>query len=261
MKITVVGRQMSVRESLKQLVEKKLSKFDRFFDDEAEAIVKFGHVRDLEALVRATGRPQMEDHLPPGREETLYAITGLSQKMAQTQARLAQLRGRMENLPDEEQLQRQLTQSRRRLAELERTNRAIGYAQNALESALQELQRRFAPDITRRAGYFLSCLTGGVYNKISIGEDLSVLAARTTETTLRSPSWRSEGTGDQMYLALRLAVWDILSPDSPLILDDALVRFDQTRMERAMDLLQELGQKRQILLFSCQNREKEYLER
>ena len=219
------------------------------------------HVRDLEALVRATGRPQTEDHLTTGREETLYAITGLSQKTAQTRARLAQLRGRMENLPDEEQLQRQIAQARRRLAELERTNRAIGYAQSALESALQELQRRFAPDITRRAGYFLSCLTGGVYNKISIGEDLSVLAARDSETTLRSPSWRSEGTGDQMYLALRLAVWDILSPDSPLILDDALVRFDQTRMERAMDLLKELGQKRQILLFSCQNREMEYLER
>ena len=50
MKITVVGRQMSVRESLKDLVEKKLSKFDRFFDEEAEAIVKFGHVRDLERL-------------------------------------------------------------------------------------------------------------------------------------------------------------------------------------------------------------------
>ena len=219
------------------------------------------HVRDLEALVRATGRPQTEDHLTTGREETLYAITGLSQKTAQTRARLAQLRGRMENLPDEEQLQRQIAQARRRLAELERTNRAIGYAQSALESALQELQRRFAPDITRRAGYFLSCLTGGVYDRISIGEDLSVLAARDSETTLRSPSWRSEGTGDQMYLALRLAVWDILSPDSPLILDDALVRFDQTRMERAMDLLKELGQKRQILLFSCQNREKEYLDR
>lgn len=50
MKITVVGRQMSVRDSLKALVEKKLSKFDRFFDEEAEAVVKFGHVRDLERL-------------------------------------------------------------------------------------------------------------------------------------------------------------------------------------------------------------------
>ncbi len=50
MKITVVGRQMSVRESLKTLVEKKLSKFDKFFEDEAEATVKFSHVRDLERL-------------------------------------------------------------------------------------------------------------------------------------------------------------------------------------------------------------------
>ena len=50
MKITVVGRQMTVRDSLKALVEKKLSKFDRFFDEEAEAVVKFGHVRDLERL-------------------------------------------------------------------------------------------------------------------------------------------------------------------------------------------------------------------
>ena len=215
----------------------------------------------LKNLDRTTGRPLTEDTLTLNREETLCAITDLTRQITQAQGTLAQLRGRMELLPDEEQLQHRLTQARRRLAELERTHKAIGYAQNALESALQELQRRFAPDITRRAGYFLGRLTGGVYDRITIGEDLSILAARDSETTLRTTAWRSEGTGDQMYMALRLAVWEVLSPDSPLILDDALVRFDQTRMERAMDLLTELGEKRQILLFSCQDREKEYLER
>ena len=219
------------------------------------------HLKSLESLVRATGAPPAEDPLTLGREETLAAILNLTRRTAQARGRLAQLRGRMELLPDEEQLQRQLVLARQRLSELERTNKAIGYAQSALESALQELQRRFAPDITRRAGHFLGRLTGGVYDRISIGEDLSVLAARDSETTLRTAAWRSEGTGDQMYLALRLAVWEVLSPESPLILDDALVRFDQTRMERAMDLLTELGEKRQILLFSCQDREKEYLER
>ncbi len=39
MKITIYGKQMSVRESLKLLVEKKLSKFDKFFGDETEAFV------------------------------------------------------------------------------------------------------------------------------------------------------------------------------------------------------------------------------
>ena len=219
------------------------------------------HLKSLESLVRTTGRPTEEDGLTLGREETVYTITDLGRRIDRNREQLAQLRGRMALLPDEEQLQRQLTQSRRRLVELERTNRAIGCAQEALDSALQELQRRFAPDITRRAGHFLDRLTGGVYNRISIGEDLSVLAARDRETTLRTAAWRSEGTGDQMYLALRLAVWEVLSPDSPLILDDALVRFDQTRMERALDLLTELGEKRQILLFSCHDREKEYLRR
>ena len=58
-----------------------------------------------------------------------------------------------------------------------------------------------------------------------------------------------------MYLALRLAVWEALSPGSPLILDDALIRFDQGRLEKAMALLRELGEKQQIVLFSCQGRE------
>ena len=145
--------------------------------------------------------------------------------------------------------------------ELEKTSQAIGYAQNALEEAMQELQRRFAPRITRRAGDLLGRLTGGAYDRISIGEDLSILAARRSEGGLRAVQWRSEGTMDQMYLALRLAVWEELSPNSPLVLDDALIRFDQSRMEQALDVLSALGKTQQIILFTCQNREKEYLSR
>ena len=39
MKITVYGRQMSVRDSLKDAIEKKLSKFDKFFGEDTEAFV------------------------------------------------------------------------------------------------------------------------------------------------------------------------------------------------------------------------------
>jgi putative sigma-54 modulation protein len=39
MKITIYGKQMSVRESLKTLVEKKLRKFDKFFGEDTEAFV------------------------------------------------------------------------------------------------------------------------------------------------------------------------------------------------------------------------------
>ena len=39
MKITIYAKQMTVRESLKTMIEKKLMKFDKFFGDETEAFV------------------------------------------------------------------------------------------------------------------------------------------------------------------------------------------------------------------------------
>ena len=41
MKITMSGKQMTVRSSLKELTEKKLARFDRFFGEDAEAAVVF----------------------------------------------------------------------------------------------------------------------------------------------------------------------------------------------------------------------------
>ena len=48
MKMTISGKQLTVRPSLKELIEKKLSRFDRFFGDEAEADVCFSCRHDLQ---------------------------------------------------------------------------------------------------------------------------------------------------------------------------------------------------------------------
>jgi uncharacterized protein YhaN len=54
---------------------------------------------------------------------------------------------------------------------------------------------------------------------------------------------------------LRLAVAEELTPNTPLVLDDVLVRFDDVRMHAAVSLLRELSQNRQVILFTCQGRE------
>ena len=70
----------------------------------------------------------------------------------------------------------------------------------------------------------------------------------------------SGGTADQLYLAVRLALCRLLlGAEAPLIVDDALVMFDDTRMEKALQVLKEEAKTRQILLFSCQKREEEAL--
>ena len=88
-----------------------------------------------------------------------------------------------------------------------------------------------------------------------LDSDLAVHAGAKEETTLRSALWRSEGTMDQLYLALRLAVAEELTPETPLVLDDALVRFDDVRHAAAMEILKEEAEQKQIILFTCQSRE------
>lgn len=50
MKITISGKQMNVRQSLKELTEKKLAKFNRFFGDDAEASVVYSCRHDLQYI-------------------------------------------------------------------------------------------------------------------------------------------------------------------------------------------------------------------
>ena len=101
-------------------------------------------------------------------------------------------------------------------------------------------------------------LTDGRYDRLLLDQDLSLHAAARSEDTMRTTLWRSDGTVDQLYLALRLAVADALLPGAPLVLDDALVRFDDRRLRSAMEVLREEAENRQVILFTCQSRELAY---
>ena len=50
MKINVIGRQMNVYEDTKQLIEKKLTKLDKYFKSEAEAQVTLSRKRNTSTL-------------------------------------------------------------------------------------------------------------------------------------------------------------------------------------------------------------------
>ena len=131
-------------------------------------------------------------------------------------------------------------------------------ALETLNQATMDLQRRFAPRISARAKELFARLTGGRYERLTLASDFSMEVAATDEDTPHGVLWRSDGTADQLYLALRLAVAEELTPHAPLVLDDAFVRFDDTRLAAAMEILQEYAENKQVILFTCQSREKQY---
>ena len=213
------------------------------------------HFEILNAMVKPVQKPSQPDTLSTTAEETARLLTECAAEQQRLQNRLGQYQGRMETLGDPRQLRGLLEQKNKRILRLEETYAALTVAQETLANARAELQRRFAPRITKRAQKILSKMTDGRYQAMTMGEDLSLQARTGDEDTLHDAIWRSDGTMDQLYLALRLAVAEELTPGTPLILDDALVRFDDKRMAAAVDILEEVAQTRQVILFTCQGRE------
>ena len=166
----------------------------------------------------------------------------------------------MEALGQEAPLQQALEKVNTRIAKLEQTYAALTLAQDTMVSASAELQRRFAPRIAKRAQELFSRLTCGRYDRLSLDGELGVHTGAKEEDTLHTAIWRSEGTADQLYFALRLAVAEELTADAPLVLDDALVRFDDTRAAAAVEILQEAARQKQVILFTCQQRETRFVE-
>ena len=212
----------------------------------------------LKAMLHPVPPPSQEDTCSLSAQETAFQAEQLRQQERQLRRREGECRGRMEALGSREEIQAQLTRLEDRIATLQRYDRALALAQQALTQASGELQRRFAPRISREAQRLFSRMTGGAYDRLTLSQDFSLLCGTRQEDALREAQWRSDGTIDQLYLALRLSTAQALTPEAPLILDDALVRFDDARMGRAMEVLQELSQSRQVILFTCQQREAEF---
>ena len=217
------------------------------------------HAQALKEVAKILPKPEVEDTLTYSLDETDQFLAQYAADQHHLQLQLGQCAGQIETLGQESTLTNQLQTVEKRIAQLEDIYSALTIAIETLADAANELQRRFAPKISSRAQALFEKLTDGRYDRLQLTQDLSLNAAAQGEDALQAARWRSDGTVDQLYLALRLAVAGELTPDAPLVLDDALVRFDDVRLAAAMDILKEETASKQVILFSCQSRELEYL--
>ena len=233
------------------------NRWNECYSAQREAIQAENYYKALQGMVKPVEKPSEPDQLHHSEEETTRLLSECAMEQQRLQNRLGQYQGRMENLGDRESMQKKLEQVCVRITRLEETYAALTIAQDTLNAARAVLQRRFAPRISKRAQELLSRMTGGRYHSLSMRDDFSLQAGAGSEETLHDALWRSDGTVDQLYLALRLAVAEELTPNAPLVLDDALVRFDDERMRVAVDILKEVSCRKQVILFTCQRRENE----
>ncbi|MGN1004433.1 MAG: ATP-binding protein [Oscillospiraceae bacterium] len=192
-------------------------------------------------------------------QETASRLNAVRLELARQNETLAMAQGEMNTLGDPAALQAQLGELEDALSRRREEYDALVTAMDGLNEANALLQARMSPALNARAGELLSRLTGGKYDQVSLTREFEALASRRGDVTPRKLLTLSKGTADQLYLAVRMAVCDLVLPGddpAPLVLDDALVNFDDERLALALDLLRDLANRRQILLFTCQSRER-----
>lgn len=220
---------------------------------------------DVRRFVQQTAqrREELTEEIRQVQADALHAQTpDADGSAARLQQQIAQVQGQLAALGGTEDAPQRIARKQEQLHRLQGEYDSLALALDVLRSANTTLQNRFSPELGRRAAEIFADMTGSPWSHILLDREFRLSAEAGSDPTRRSVQLLSSGTADQLYLAVRLAICEMVLPaeqNAPLILDDALLTFDDERLHKTLDYLVRLGEQRQILLFSCQSREADYL--
>jgi len=193
-------------------------------------------------------RQALEQELNSGRRRL--------QRLREEAAELRGARGRAAVVLAEE-----VEELEEREVELAGRFRALQLAEDVWAEALRRFQETYLERYTQRVGRWLQELSGKRYDQVRIHAERARPEARQAGTGRWVPVDRlSQGAKDALYLALRLALAEVMGEQGvrgPLILDDPFVTFDADRLADAFETLGRLAERRQVILLAHDERYRE----
>jgi len=166
----------------------------------------------------------------------------------------------LKGIPDDEEIQsvqEQIEELELKKRELEEKGEALRIAIDVMTEASIDLQRNFAPLLNSRMSDIISSITSGRYKEVRADDNLFLNTISPETLGVTSAALLSCGTVEQIYLALRIAMAELITNGEklPLIMDETFAFYDDARSMEAFRLLDKLSNDRQILLFTCKSRE------
>jgi DNA repair exonuclease SbcCD ATPase subunit len=134
-------------------------------------------------------------------------------------------------------------------------------ANNIISAVYDELKEKFVPELEKRAETLLDRITQGRYTDIVVKKDnLDVLIHAPEKDTPVDIEVLSQGTRDQLYLCLRIALSELLTggKNPPLLFDEAFYTFDEDRLKETLQVLQEIAKTTQVIVFTHDESYAEY---
>lgn len=232
---------------------------------ELRALLGDGTLEDLraEAATRAQRSAQLSSSLPSASldgttQPSEAELAAIRAELDAARSSAASIAGGLQvirdSLPDVAEAEEALAGA---TAELDRVMALANVLDTTLEllrSAQDRIHRDLAPILADAIRRWLPTVSGGAYAEVSV--DPANLSVRVKEAT--TGQWRdawllSEGTREQIYLLLRVAMAEhLVRPGevAPLLLDEVTAQSDGRRKRELLDVLHHLSHERQVILFS-----------
>lgn len=143
--------------------------------------------------------------------------------------------------------------------DLEQKSYEIKKAIETLETAYNKMKEEITPKFTEKLSDTIKNVSNNKYNKVKINISGEIIVEDSNGNYINAENL-SLGTIDQLYLALRLAsIEEITEETMPIILDEAFAYYDNERLKNILDYMSKEYKNRQIIIFTCTDREKSIL--
>lgn len=166
--------------------------------------------------------------------------------------------------PELNEIVEQLEYLQGRKLELEKSKRSLKVAIEVLNETAKNMQQDFTPRLQNEVSLIIKQITAGKYSEVKANGRLNLNTLDPVAGKIVNIEKLSMGTIEQFYLALRIALSNVLGDGSeklPIIIDEAFVQYDDIRMLNVLEFLLEVSKFRQIIIFTCQIREVEAIKR
>ena len=164
---------------------------------------------------------------------------------------------KLEKMADIEEKLEELNEQEK---EILKNNNSIELTKKILEIAYKKMKENITPEFTKKLSENIEKISDKKYKKIKVNDEEGIIVEKENGEYIEAKKL-SVGTIDQLYLSLRFALIDEMSKENmPIILDEAFAYCDNERLKNIIKYLNEEYGNRQIIIFTCTDREKESLD-
>ncbi len=182
-------------------------------------------------------------------------ISGLLAAAREDYARLVErVRHAFHNCREASEIEEDLAQEESRLRRLEQNRKSLELAVQTIQALSREQQEVLAPQLNMAVAQRFVRLSQGRYREVKVDPDFNVWVREGEAGDLRNAESLSRGTRDQLYLALRFGILDLVADGEescPSLLDEPCSAYDRVRMAEAFQVLAEESARRQLIVFTC----------